>query len=69
MLNMFEEVASLAFKPQNADTSEAHEPDLEAIQGNKQPQNVIGALEDAEDSQISHHSLHSSILQKHHKLS
>lgn len=36
---------------------------LEAIEGDKQPQDVIGAFEDAEYSQISHHSLHSSILQ------
>lgn len=36
---------------------------LEAVQGNKQPQDVIGALEDPEDPQIPHHSLHSGILQ------
>lgn len=36
---------------------------LEAIEGDKQPQDVVGALEDSEYSQISHHSLHSGILQ------
>lgn len=39
--------------------SEADKPNLEAIQGHKQPQDVVGSLEDPEDSQISHHSLHS----------
>lgn len=41
---------------------------LEAVQGNKQPQDVVGALEDPEDPQISHHSLHSRILQTHQDL-
>lgn len=36
---------------------------LKAIEGDKQPQDVVGALEDSEYSQISHHSLHSGILQ------
>lgn len=41
---------------------------LEAIQGHEQPQDVVGALEDPEDSQIPHHSLHSGILQTHFDL-
>lgn len=41
----------------------AGKPHLEAIQGNKQPQDVVGALEDAEDPQIPHHPLHSRVLQ------
>lgn len=40
---------------------------LEAIKGDKQPQDVVGAFEDPEYSQISHHSLHSGILQRHRK--
>lgn len=36
---------------------------LEAVEGDKQPQDVIGAFEDAEYSEVSHHSLHSAILQ------
>ena len=37
---------------------------LEAVQGNKEPQDIVGALEDSEDSQIPHHSFHSRILQE-----
>lgn len=37
---------------------------LEAVQGYKEPQDIVGALEDSEDSQIPHHSFHSRILQK-----
>lgn len=39
---------------------------LEAIEGNKEPQDVVGAFEDTEDSQIPHHSLHSSVLRETH---
>lgn len=38
---------------------------LEAIEGHKEPQDVVGALKDSENSQIPHHSLHSRVLPKH----
>lgn len=37
---------------------------LEAIEGHKEPQDVVGALKDSEDSQIPHHSLHSRVLRE-----
>lgn len=37
---------------------------LEAIEGHEESQDVVGALEDPEDSQIPHHPLHSSVLQR-----
>lgn len=37
---------------------------LEAIQSHKEPQDVVCTLKDSENSQIPHHSLYSSVLQK-----
>lgn len=37
---------------------------LEAVEGHKEPQDVVGSLKDSEDSQIPHHSLYSRVLQR-----
>lgn len=36
---------------------------LEAVEGNKKSEDVVGALKDPENSQISHHSFHSGVLE------
>lgn len=40
---------------------------LEAVESNEEPQDVVCALENSENSQIPHHSFHSSVLWKQTK--
>ena len=41
---------------------------LDASEGDKETQDVVGALKDSEDPQVPHDSLHPTLLHKNHQI-